>query len=186
MATKIYTKTGDTGQTSLFGGARLSKSHIRIEAYGTTDELNAIIGLLLDQEGLQKHKDILLEIQNRLFTIGSNLASDPSKEMITPDLEDADLKLLENSIDEMQKELPALKNFILPGGHQSVSFCHLARTVSRRAERRVVALATDSEVDEKIIVYLNRLSDYFFVLGRTVANSLGVEETKWVPKEKSL
>lgn len=180
---KIYTKTGDKGQTSLFGGARLPKHHIRIEAYGTVDELNSYIGLVRDATENEATKGILKEVQDRLFTIGSNLASDPSKEMITPDVHQADIELLEKEIDQMTAELPPLKNFILPGGHTTVSFCHLARCVCRRTERLVVALAENEKVDLIIIQYLNRLSDYLFTLGRALARDLGVAEVAWLPRK---
>lgn len=180
---KIYTKTGDKGQTSLFGGARLPKHHIRIEAYGTVDELNAYIGLVRDATENDAIKAVLKEVQDRLFTIGSNLASDPSKEMITPDVYEADIELLEKEIDQMTSELPPLKNFILPGGHTTVSFCHLARCVCRRTERLVVALAENEKVDLIIIQYLNRLSDYLFTLGRALARNLGVAEVAWKPRK---
>ncbi len=180
MAFKIYTKTGDQGETGLFGGKRLPKSHLRIEAYGTVDELNANIGLVSDSlEGLAEAKQLLREIQNRLFTIGANLASDPDKKMATPDITEEDIAILEAAMDEMDKTLPELKNFVLPGGHPTVSFCHLARCVCRRAERRVVALATSEAVDAILIRYLNRLSDYLFVLSRKIAQELGVEEITW-------
>ena len=176
---KIYTKTGDKGQTSLFGGARLPKNHIRIEAYGTVDELNSYIGLVRDVTENKSVRTILKEVQDRLFTIGSNLASDPSKDMITPDVHQTDIELLEKEIDRMTAELPPLRSFILPGGHTTVSFCHLARCVCRRTERLVVALAENETVELIIIQYLNRLSDYLFTLGRLLAKDLGVEEVKW-------
>jgi cob(I)alamin adenosyltransferase len=176
---KIYTKTGDKGQTSLFGGARLPKNHIRIEAYGTVDELNSYIGLVRDVAENEAVKSVLKEVQDRLFTIGSNLASDPSKDMITPDVHQADIELLETEIDSMMAELPPLRSFILPGGHTTVSFCHIARCVCRRTERLVVALAENEKVEVMIIQYLNRLSDYLFALGRLLAKDLGVEEVKW-------
>lgn len=176
---KIYTKTGDKGQTSLFGGARLPKNHIRIEAYGTVDELNSYIGLVRDVAENEAVKTVLKEVQDRLFTIGSNLASDPSKDMITPDIHQADITLLETEIDRMMAELPPLRSFILPGGHTTVSFCHIARCVCRRTERLVVALAENEKVEMMIIQYLNRLSDYLFALGRLLAKDLGVEEVKW-------
>ncbi len=183
MVFKIYTKTGDKGSTSLYGGARLSKDDIRIEAYGTVDELNACIGLVSDGMNALNMIHCLEAVQNRLFTIGSNLASDPSKEMITPDLSPSDITLLENEIDQYEKQLQPLKHFVLPGGHQLVSFCHIARTVCRRAERRVVTLSRDSQVEEMIIVYLNRLSDYLFVLSRYIAYKQGISERKWLPRK---
>ena len=184
MASKIYTKTGDDGTTGLFGGARLPKDHIRIEAYGTVDELNAVIGWLMSTIHDQQIDHLLQTIQSRLFTVGSNLASEPGKNMITPDLLDEDIKLIEQSIDKMQDALPPLKHFIMPGGSASVSAAHLARTVCRRAERRCVALAHNSEVDAIIILYLNRLSDFFFVLARWLGLREGVEEVKWMPRSE--
>ncbi len=180
MAFKIYTKTGDQGETGLFGGKRLPKSHLRIEAYGTVDELNANIGVVSDSlQGMAEAKSLLREIQNRLFTIGANLASDPDKKMQTPDITEQDISILETAMDEMDKTLPPLKNFVLPGGHLSVSFCHQARCVCRRAERRVVALASEEAVAPILIRYLNRLSDYLFVLSRKIALDLGVQEITW-------
>ena len=175
MAFKIYTKTGDTGETGLYGGARVPKFHPRVEAYGTVDELNSHIGLLRDLIATPQYRDVLKAIQDRLFTIGAVLASDPEKNMMTPDLKETDIQLLENQIDSMESALPALKNFILPGGHLTVSHCNIARTVCRRVERLVVAL----NVDPLSIIYLTRLSDYLFVLGRKVGQDLGVEEVIW-------
>lgn len=180
---KIYTKTGDQGETSLLGGTRVSKAHERIDAYGTIDELNSYIGLLRDQEVNVKRKDLLKEIQDILFTIGSSLAADPAKTNIKkPDVHDQDITILEQEIDKMEQQLPELKAFILPGGHMAVSFCHIARTVCRRAERNVIALTKNSNVDPLIIAYLNRLSDYLFVLGRMMAKELNAEEIKWKPR----
>ena len=183
MSFKIYTKTGDKGQTSLFGGQRLPKHHIRIESYGTVDELNSYIGLVRDHLEDGKIRDILKEVQDRLFTIGSNLASDPSKNMSTPDVIASDVKLLEKEIDRMNDQLPDLKNFILPGGHPTVSFCHVARCVCRRAERLVVALDETEKVPEILIQYLNRLSDCLFVLCRKIAHDIGVQEVAWKPRK---
>ena len=183
MAFKIYTKTGDKGDTSLFGGKRLPKSHIRIESYGTVDELNSYIGLVRDIIGNDKIRIVLKEIQDRLFTIGSNLASDPGKNMPTPDIIESDVELLEKEIDRMNENLPDLKSFILPGGHQHVSFCHLARCVCRRAERLVVALNMEEKVEPILIHYLNRLSDYLFVLSRQIAQDLGIDEIPWNPRK---
>lgn len=183
MATKIYTRTGDQGETSLFGGKRLSKSNVRIEAYGTVDELNSWIGVLRDLTESAPTKDFLKAIQDRLFTLGSNLASDPEKEMITPDIFEQDVEALELAMDNMNEELPALKNFILPGGHTTVSFCHVARCVCRRAEHAVVALALHEPVEERIIRYLNRLSDYLFVLARYLALQLHTPEVIWNPRK---
>lgn len=180
---KIYTKTGDKGLTSLIGGSRVPKYHIRIESYGTVDELNSYLGLIACQDILLHDKQILKQIQDRLFTIGASLAADPEKStMAIPDLIQADIDLLENEMDAMDKQLPALKHFILPGGSNSVSFCHLARCVCRRAERLTVQLAQDSPVDEKVIVYLNRLSDYLFVLARKIGQQQQLEENKWIPR----
>ena len=183
MAMKIYTKTGDRGTTSLIGGTKVSKSHLRIDAYGTVDELNSYIGLVRDQEVNVNRKDLLKEIQDRLFTIGSSLASDPERsKMKIPDLHAEDITLLENEIDKMNDELPPLRVFVLPGGHQSVSFCHLARCVCRRAERLAIGLQEESFVAELVIQYLNRLSDYLFVLSRKMAHELNAEEMPWKPR----
>ncbi len=179
MAFKIYTKTGDKGETGLFGGARLPKNHIRIEAYGTVDELNSFIGLVRDHVSNDDIRQELKTIQNRLFTIGASLASDPSKNMSTPDILESDISLLENAMDRMDEALPPLKNFILPGGHPTVSYCHVARCVCRRAERMTVALHQLEEVDDILIQYLNRLSDYLFILGRYLALTLEIEEVIW-------
>jgi cob(I)alamin adenosyltransferase len=180
---KIYTKTGDKGQTSLLGGTRVPKSHDRINAYGTIDELNSYIGLLRDQEVNNSRKELLKEIQDRLFTVGATLASDPSKSTKkVPDLLESDITLLESAMDQMDKELPEMRNFILPGGHQSVSFCHIARTVCRRAERLVIALAEKEPVEELVIAYINRLSDYLFVLSRIMSKELNAEEIPWKPR----
>lgn len=180
---KIYTKTGDSGKTSLLGGRRVLKSNLRIDAYGTVDELNSFIGLLKDQEVNKKRSEILKEIQDRLFTIGATLATEPGNSSVKrPDLHEEDLELLEKEIDLMEKDLPVLRNFILPGGHQVVSYCHLARTVCRRTERCVIALMETEPVDEIIVKYLNRLSDYLFVLGRKIAKELEVEEVTWKPR----
>ncbi|WP_286755739.1 cob(I)yrinic acid a,c-diamide adenosyltransferase [Roseivirga sp. UBA838] len=182
---KIYTKTGDTGTTSLLGGARVSKAHIRIEAYGTVDELNSYIGLLRDQPVNQNRKDILKTIQDRLFTLGADLATEPGKDkVVKPDLFESDIDLLETEMDRMDEQLPALTSFILPGGHQSVSFAHLARCVCRRAERISIALNDQEKVSPLVIKYLNRLSDYLFVLGRLMAQELNAEEVKWEPRKK--
>ncbi len=180
---KIYTKTGDNGQTSLVGGTRVSKTELRIEAYGTVDELNSYVGLLRDQEINNDRKDILKEIQDRLFTIGSILASEPeqTKKRI-PDLHESDIELLEKEMDKMDESLEPMRFFILPGGHQSVSFGHLARTVCRRAERITLRLAQETEVNELVIKYLNRLSDYLFVLCRMMIKELNIEEISWKPR----
>jgi len=182
MGMKIYTKTGDQGQTGLFGGRRVSKGHLRIEAYGTVDELNACVGLVRDQLSDEKGRDCLKEIQDRLFIVGANLASDPQKELPKPDIRASDVDLLESEMDRMDASLPELRNFILPGGHPLVSTCHLARCVCRRAERMVVVLAGEESVDPILIQYLNRLSDYLFILSRHIAADLGVEEVTWRPR----
>lgn len=181
---KIYTKTGDKGLTSLIGGTRVPKHHLRIEAYGTVDELNAYTGLIRDQHIREEHKDILKVIQDRLFVVGSLLASDPERsKMKLPDLLPQDVEMLEKAIDGMNEALPELKNFILPGGHPTVSYCHIARCVCRRAERLVVHLSEESTVDELILIYLNRLSDFLFVLARKTAVELRAEEYLWKPRE---
>ena len=180
---KIYTKTGDKGQTSLIGGTRVSKHHIRIEAYGTVDELNSWIGLIRDQDIPSSVTEILKEVQDRLFTIGSSLASDPEKSrMKIPDLNEKDVKLLENEIDRMNAELPELKAFILPGGNTTVSYCHIARCICRRAERNVTHLSEESFVADLVIIYLNRLSDYLFVLARFLGKHLEASEIQWNPR----
>ena len=183
---KIYTKTGDKGTTSLFGGKRVSKSDLRIDSYGTIDELNAFVGLLRDQEVNQKRKASLIEIQDRLFTIGSILATEPGNTKVKiPTLQEGDVVVVEQQIDEMETKLPPMKFFVLPGGHASISYGHVARTVCRRAERLVIALDQQEKVDELVIKYLNRLSDYLFVLCRVMAQELGVEETPWRPRMNS-
>jgi cob(I)alamin adenosyltransferase len=180
---KIYTKTGDKGLTSLIGGTRVQKSDLRIECYGTVDELNSYIGLIACQNIAGVYQDYLKAIQDRLFTVGAYLASDPDKsKMKIPDLLDSDILFLEEQMDEMGTQLPELKNFILPGGNTIVSYCHLARCVCRKAERLVVALSLESHVDEKMTVYLNRLSDYLFVLARKLNFDIGTPENLWNPR----
>jgi len=180
---KIYTKTGDEGTTSLFGGQRLLKSDLRIDAYGTVDELNSYLGLLRDQPVNANRKEILLEIQDRLFTIGSILATVPGNTKVKiPLLNESDVVLLEKEIDKMDDQLPPMKSFVLPGGHESVSMGHVVRTVCRRAERLVIALHDQNPVDLILIKYLNRLSDYLFVLCRMMARELNIEETPWKPR----
>lgn len=180
---KIYTKSGDQGQTGLFGGKRLDKDDIRIEAYGTVDELNAFIGLLNASYNEATQNYLLTEVQKRLFTIGSNLASDPDKKMITPDIHDEDIVTLENAMDAMDQLLEPLKNFILPGGDMAIAYAHVCRTICRRAERRTISLSKLSQVEPKIIVYLNRLSDYFFVLARYIAHSKNIDEIPWIARK---
>ena len=179
---KIYTKTGDQGTTALYGGTRVSKADERVETYGTVDELNAHIGLLRDQEANRDRTEVFQDIQDTLFVIGSYLAADPNKEsMKLPALTEASAQRLEHSIDVMDANLPPMKFFILPGGHPSVSVCHIARCVCRRAERQVIRFSQHEVVDPKIIVYLNRLSDWLFVLARTLGVALGVDEIPWKP-----
>jgi cob(I)alamin adenosyltransferase len=185
MAMKIYTKTGDKGTTSLIGGTKVSKAHERIEAYGTVDELNSHLGLCRDLINDEHTKNILKELQDRLFTIGSALACDPEKEtkMKIPDLTIEDVMLLENEMDRMDATLPALQFFILPGGHPTVSHIHIARCVCRRTERLVVSLLVSDEDHNNLIVqYINRLSDYLFMLGRYIAQELNAEEIPWKPR----
>ncbi len=177
---KIYTKTGDKGETSLIGGKRISKGELRIEAYGTVDELNAWIGLLRDSSKLESRKDLLKAIQDNLFTIGAEMANETrtASESI-PHLTEEDVDILENEIDDMNLMLPKLKHFVLPGGHIQVSYAHLARTVCRRAERCAIRLHDKEGLNFILIKYLNRLSDYLFVLSRMMAKELSVEEVKW-------
>src|SRR6187200_2232215 len=185
MVMKIYTKTGDGGTTSLIGGTKVSKAHLRIEAYGTVDELNSYIGLCKDLLQVMQANSILQEIQDRLFTIGSALACDPEKEtkMKIPDLKEDDITLLENEIDKMNDSLPAMKSFILPGGHPTVSHVHVARCICRRAERNCVRLQLEkNEVEPIITKYLNRLSDYLFILARYTGHVLKVAELPWKPR----
>jgi cob(I)alamin adenosyltransferase len=187
MASKIYTKTGDLGKTSLIGGTKVPKSDIRIETYGTVDELNSHIGLVSDYLNNIQIKIFLKEIQDRLFTIGSSLACDPDKEpmMKIPDLKEEDVYVLEREIDRMNDELPVMKNFILPGGHPAVSAAHISRCVCRRAERWCVNMQEHEVfVDPRIIRYLNRLSDYLFVLARYIGHILKVAEIVWMPRVK--
>ncbi len=180
---KIYTKKGDDGKTSLIGGTRVSKSSIRIDAYGTVDELNSYIGWVRDLCHRDEQKATLIEIQDRLFTVGSLLAADPLKSrMELPAIKEEDISYLETIIDNMNSELPEMKSFILPGGHPAVSCCHVARCVCRRAERAVVLLSENDTVDSIIIKYLNRLSDFLFVLARILAVDFNAPETPWKPR----
>ncbi|MBT8305080.1 MAG: cob(I)yrinic acid a,c-diamide adenosyltransferase [Bacteroidia bacterium] len=188
---KIYTKTGDKGTTALFGGTRVPKHHIRIESYGTVDELNSHLGLVRDQKIDAHSNKILLKIQDKLFTVGAILATDPEKAVLKsgkdrlniPKIDLNDIELLELEMDNMNESLPVMTHFILPGGHQTVSFCHIARCVCRRAERLSVALNEIEPLDEHVLIYLNRLSDYLFVLARKLSLDLQAEEIKWIPKK---
>lgn len=180
MAFRIYTKTGDAGETSLIGGARVPKNHIRIECYGTVDELNSWMGLLGDLVTHEATLPVIKEIQDRLFTIGSLLATEGETKMELPDLHAEDITLLEKQIDEMDAALPPMKSFILPGGHPTVSQIHIARCVCRRAERLCVALGIQGdETGAMIITYINRLSDYLFMLSRFIAQQLNAPEIPW-------
>lgn len=188
---KVYTKTGDKGTTALFGGSRVPKHHIRIESYGTIDELNSYIGLIRDQDINADYKQILAHIQDRLFTIGAILATPPEKEVLKngqkrlqiPGIIDVNIELLEEEIDSMEMELPIMTHFVLPGGHTTVSYCHIARCICRRAERLVVHLNEIEPVDELVMAYLNRLSDYLFVLARKLSQDLEADEVKWIPEK---
>lgn len=188
---KIYTKTGDKGTTSLYGGTRVAKHHLRIESYGTVDELNSQIGLIRDQDIDQHTIKTLVQIQNELFTLGAMLATPPEKEVLKsggdrlniPKINKDNIQYLEDQIDGMNLELPQMTNFILPGGHQTVSFCHIARCVCRRSERLVTTLNEKETVNPDILMYLNRLSDYLFVLARKLSKDLSVKETPWIPKK---
>ena len=185
MAIKIYTKTGDKGKTSLIGGTKVAKSDLRIEAYGTIDELNSFMGLVSDQTDKTESISVIREIQDRLFTIGSSLACDPDKEpaLKIPDLKEEDVVFLEKEIDKMNESLPAMKTFLIPGGHVAISTTHVARCVCRRAERICVHMQEEHmEIEPLIIKYLNRLSDYLFVLARYTGNNLNVPEIPWKPR----
>jgi cob(I)alamin adenosyltransferase len=180
---KIYTRKGDTGTTQLIGGTRVPKHALRIESYGSVDELNSYIGLIRDQAINENHKNQLIEIQDRLFTLGSHLASDPEKAtMKLPEIKSEDVTALEQWIDDMDQVLPEMKSFVLPGGHTTVSFCHIARCVCRRAERITDHLNDEHPVDPFILTYLNRLSDYLFVLSRKLTQDLNAPEQPWIPR----
>ena len=188
---KVYTKTGDQGTTALFGGTRVPKHHIRIESYGTVDELNSFIGLIRDQDIDARSKEILIHIQNKLFTVGAVLATDPEKAILKNGKErlniqkisDDEISLLENEMDIMNDTLPPMTHFVLPGGHSTVSYCHIARCVCRRAERLATNLNEFSPVESNVLKYLNRLSDYLFVLARKLSHDLGADEVKWIPEK---
>ena len=179
---KIYTKGGDKGQTSLLGGTRVPKYDERIEAYGTLDELNSFIGIVRDMNISKSHKSALLKIQHKIFEAESHLASDkPENTASLPEISEHDVVFLEKEIDSMNKTLPELRSFILPGGHVVVSYCHVCRTICRRAERLTIKLSEHYPIDERILKYLNRLSDYFFVLARKISQEFGAEEILWNP-----
>ncbi|MEO9503566.1 cob(I)yrinic acid a,c-diamide adenosyltransferase [Nonlabens ulvanivorans] len=188
---KIYTKTGDEGTTALFGGTRVPKHNLRIDSYGTVDELNSWIGLIRDQPVDDHSKSILIQIQDDLFTAGAILATDPEKLILKngkerlniPKINNEKIEVLEKEMDAMDQELPPMTHFILPGGNQSVSFCHITRTVCRRAERLATELHAQSPIDTQVLKYLNRLSDYLFVLARKLSQDLQAEEIKWIPKK---
>ena len=190
---KVYTKTGDKGTTALFGGTRVPKHHIRIESYGTIDELNSHIGLIRDQEIDQIYKNTLMHIQDRLFTVGAILATDPEKATLKsgkarlniPKISNEDIERLEKEMDLMEDSLPQMTHFVLPGGHQTVSFCHIARTVCRRAERLASHLNDLEPFQPETLMYINRLSDYLFVLARKLSHDLQAEEIKWIPQKDS-
>ena len=180
---KIYTKTGDTGKTALIGGTRVPKYDERIEAYGTVDELKSWVGLIRDKVDDKHLKDVLIEIQDRLFTTESLLAQDGSESnSLLPTLKESDIEFLEKEIDLMNETLPPVKSFILPGGHEDISITHITRTVCRRAERIIIKLNDSYPVDPLIVKYINRLSDYFFVLARKLTIALQAEETPWRPR----
>ncbi len=189
---KIYTKTGDKGTTSLFGGTRVSKNHIRIDSYGTIDELNAWLGLIRDQDIDDHSKKIISIIQDKLFTVGAVLATDPDKALLKsgeerlniPKINISDIELLEKEMDAMNISLPPMTHFILPGGHTTVSYCHIARTVCRRGERMATQLFEKEPFDENVMSYINRLSDFLFVLARKLSKDLKADEIKWIPKKK--
>ncbi len=185
MAFRVYTKTGDKGSTGLIGGTRVPKDHIRIEAYGTVDELNSFLGVVTDQLADPEINEWILEIQDRLFTVGSSLATDPEKspKMKLPDLHESDIQWLEQKIDLMDDQLPQMKSFILPGGHIAASHAHVARCVCRRAERLCVHMQSNEEfVAEEVLKYLNRLSDFLFVLARFIVFKNGGKEIPWRPR----
>lgn len=178
---KVYTKTGDDGTTGLVGGSRVKKYDLRLESYGTVDELNSCIGIIRSFDIPDTIKELLVQIQNKLFNIGSRLASDEKGEVYTANLmiKKEDIEVLEKAIDDFEEHLPELTNFILPGGELSVAQCHMARTICRRAERRVVEFSEQTAIQPEIVKYINRLSDFFFVLARRLSILNGVEETAW-------
>ncbi|MEO5675748.1 MAG: cob(I)yrinic acid a,c-diamide adenosyltransferase [Chitinophagales bacterium] len=180
---KIYTRKGDAGTTQLIGGTRVPKHHLRIESYGTVDELNSWLGLIRDSFNDDHSKQMLKDIQDRLFTLGSRLASDPdASRMQLPDMSEEDVTKLENEMDSMNEAIPELKSFVLPGGNTANSICHIARCVCRRAERLASQLNEQRETEPLILKYLNRLSDYLFVLARYISFISGSEEIAWKPR----
>ena len=177
---KVYTKKGDKGETQLLGGSMVDKDHVKLECYGTIDELNSFIGNVYDQELNSFHKEILQKIQNQLFNLGSNISFDGEKNKIKlPNIKIENIEMLENRIDKMEENLPNLKSFILPSGHPTASKCHIARTVCRRAERNLVRLSKTTKIDMLHLQYLNRLSDYLFVLSRAILKDNGSTEIEW-------
>lgn len=188
---KIYTRTGDEGTTALFGGTRVPKHHIRIESYGTVDELNSFLGLVRDQDIDAHYKQMIASIQSKLFTLGAILATDPEKSILKsgkerlniPKISIEDISLLEMEMDRMNEALPPMTHFILPGGHTTVSYCHIARTVCRRAERLTTYLHEEQPLEKHVLMYLNRLSDYLFVLARKLSFDLQADEIKWIPEK---
>ena len=190
---KIYTKTGDDGTTGLFGGTRVSKHHIRIDSYGSIDEVNSWLGLIRDQKIDERSKNTIAGIQNKLFTVGAIMATDPKKAILKsgeerlniPKIKPSDIELLEKEMDWMNESLPPMTHFILPGGHTTVSYCHIARTVCRRAERLASQLYENEPFDKNVLSYINRLSDYLFVLARKLSLDLKVNEIKWIPEKKT-
>lgn len=190
---KIYTKTGDNGTTGLYGGTRVPKYDSRIEAYGTIDELNSFIGLLRDQDIKTEDRQFLIQIQTDLFTVGAILATPVEKEILKNGkkrlniqrIEQEDIEQLEREIDVIDAQLEPMTHFVLPGGHPTVSYCHVCRSICRRAERLSDYLNSETPVDAQVLIYLNRLSDYLFVLARKLTKDLGIEETKWIPSKKN-
>ena len=188
---KIYTKTGDQGTTALYGGTRVPKYHIRIESYGSVDELNSYLGLVRDSVMDHEIKELLTHIQERLFTLGAILATDPEKQKLKngkerlniPKIDEEDIQFLENKIDLMNESLSPMTHFILPGGHPTVSHCHIARCICRRAERLTTLLNEKEPINSPVLKYLNRLSDFLFVLARKLSSDMEVDELKWVPKK---
>lgn len=183
---KVYTKTGDQGMTSLIGGTRVAKNSVRLEAYGSVDELNSYIGMIRSLVAGNEIAGELAEIQMRLFDVGGNLATDPhaNSRKMPVGVDEEDIEVLEKAIDRMDAEVPPSRFFVLPGGNESVAFCHIARTVCRRTERRILDLSQETAVEAEVIKYINRLSDYLFMLSRKLAHDTGIEELKWIPRQK--